>query len=126
MVPGAPARRHQVGDDRLDQHQQPAAAQALDDPCRDQYRQRRCQAAEHRAGQERHSGPNEYRTAAEPVTKWSDQQHGNRSSQYVAGVDQSQTCQTAELCDHGRQRRGEDRLIQLAGSSPRASPASSP
>jgi hypothetical protein len=112
LVLAALPRRHDVADDRLGQHQQAAAADALDRAEGDELAHVPRLAAQGRAGQEDHDRAEEEVLAAVLVAKLAPDLRRRGRGEQVRGHHPGQVRQAAEVVDDRRQRGGDDRLVE--------------
>jgi hypothetical protein len=103
---------HDVGHDRLGQHHQAAAAQALQRPERDQLAHALGQAAQRRADQENHDRRLEQALAAVLVAELPPQRRRGRRGQQVGGDHPGQMAEAAQIADDGGQRGSDDGLVE--------------
>ena len=110
----APAvrRRHDVPDRRLRADHQPAAAEPLDEPERDQLGHPLRQPAQRRAGQEQHQRALQHDLAPVEIAELAVQRRDRGHRQQVRRDDPREVLEPAELLDDRRQRGRHDRLIQ--------------
>ena len=111
-VLAALARRHDVADRRLGADHQPAAAEALDRPERDQLRHPLRQPAQRRADQEQHERALEHDLAAVEVAELAVQRRHRRHREQVRRDHPRQVLEPTELAHDRRQRRRHDRLVE--------------
>jgi hypothetical protein len=112
LVLAAFPRGHDVADDRLGQHHQAAAADALHGAEGDEHAHVPRLAAEHGADQEDHDRGEEQHLAAVLVAELPPHLGGRGAGEHVRGDHPGQMAEPAEVVDDGRQRRGHDRLVE--------------
>ena len=112
LVAAALAGREDVADDRQRQHDQPAAAQALQGAERDQLGHVLADSAQHRADQEQHDRRLQQRLSAVQIAELAVQGPGHGRREQVGGHHPGQVRQAAEVAHDGGQRGRDDRLVE--------------
>ena len=112
LVTAAFARRHQIADDRLRQHDQPAGPQALDGPECDQLEEVPGDGAQHRPYEEDRDRNGEGRPAPVEVAEAAVQGRRHGAGDHEGADDPGQVLQAAKLAGDARQRRRDDVLVE--------------
>ncbi len=111
LVASTQPRRHDFTDERLRERHEPAAAEALDDACRDQRRERRRCAAGQRAEREDDDGAREDTAAAEAVAEPAIERNHDHRREQIADRQPRGVAQATELAADHRRRRRQQRLV---------------
>ena len=112
------ARRHDVADDGLRADHQPARAQALDGPERDQLDHRVRQPGQDRPGQEDHDRGLEEHLPAVLVAQLAPQRRRHRRGQQVGGDHPGDVGPALQVAHDRRQRGRHDGLVQRGQQHP--------
>ena len=112
LVAASFAERNHLADERACGDGNPAAADPLQRACPDQHGHRLREPAQHRPDDEEHHRALEDPFAAIQVTELADQRGDDRRGQQVAGDHPRLMSGVAQVGDDGRQRGGDDGLVQ--------------
>ncbi len=109
---GALSRRDDVGNHRLDQRHQPAAAQPLNGPGDNQEQHALRKAAQRRARQEDGDGEQQRGAAADDIGEFAVERRHHRGRQQIGRDDPRHVLDIAQHAADGRQGRCDDRLVE--------------
>jgi hypothetical protein len=115
LVAAALARGDEVADRGHGERHQPAGGDTLDGAHDDQLRQVLGDAARRRGDEEQREGDQQQLAAAVAVAELPPQRSGGRGGDHVGGHEPGDVAEAAEIGGDGRQRRGQDRLVENRG-----------
>ena len=121
-VPGPLPRRHDVADDRQDQREQPAGADALERPERRELVHRRRERAQHRADDEDRDGEHEQLLAAVEVAELAVDRRGDGRGDQVRRGHPGLDGEAVEVVGDGADRRADDGLVEGGQEHPEQQP----
>ena len=114
LVAAALARANDVGDDGLRQHHQPAAARPLQRAAEHQGDHARRQRADQRAGDEDDDGDQHHHPPAVNVGQLAVERRHRGGGEQIGGDHPGQVAQIGKVPADGRQRGGDDGLVERA------------
>ncbi len=106
------ARRDNIADDRLGSDHEPTSSNALEGPECDQLEHRGAQPGEDGANEEDDDGGLEEALATVEVPELAPQRSGGRGGEQVSGHHPGQVRKPVQVTGDGRQRGGDDGLVQ--------------
>ena len=112
LVTRAFTRRHHVGQDRMNERHQSAAAEPLQPAGKDQHRHRRCDRAGNRPDQEDGDGDQHHGAAAVDVRELAVKRRDSRRGEQIRSDDPREILDIVEDASHGWQRRRHDGLVE--------------
>lgn len=112
LITAAFGRRDHVADHRQGDHQQPAAAQPLQRAHQNQLRHVLRQPTQYRPKQKQHNSDLQHNLAAEEIAEFAVQRHYDSGRQQIGRHHPRQFLKPTKLADDGRQRGGDNGLIQ--------------